>query len=47
MGMVLIAAYARKKVNLVETLILGGIITGFVILVFVWALRQPLPLWGV
>ncbi len=47
MGMVVIAAYARRAVDLKETLILGAVITLFVIAVFVWALHQPLPLWGV
>jgi hypothetical protein len=46
-GMVVVAAYARRTVNLVETLILAGSITLFVVAVFVWGLRQPLPLWGV
>ena len=47
MGMVVIAAYARRAVDLKETVILGAVITLFVIAVFVWALHQPLPLWGV
>ena len=43
--MTLIAAYARRKVNLLETLLLGiGMSIGCV-LIFVYALGQPLPAW--
>jgi hypothetical protein len=47
LGMVVVSAYARRAVNLVETLVLAGIIALFVVAVFVWGLHQPLPLWGV
>jgi hypothetical protein len=41
----LLAAYARRDVNLLETLVLGAGIGLFAILVFVYALNQPLPAW--
>ena len=44
--MIVIAAYARReKVDLVETLIFGVIFAAFVVLVFVYGLRQPMPIW--
>lgn len=44
--MIVIAAYARReKVNLVETLLFGVIFAAFVVLVFVYGLRQPMPIW--
>lgn len=43
--MTLIAAYARRQVNLFESLLLGiGLSIGCV-LIFVYALGQPLPAW--
>lgn len=45
-GLVVAAAYARPSVNLKETLLLAVGMTLFVIVVFVWGLHQPLPLWG-
>jgi len=45
-GMVLIAAYARTAVNLKESILLAVGMTLFIVVVFVWALHQPLPLWG-
>jgi hypothetical protein len=45
-GLVVIAAYARTIVNLKETLLLAVGMTAFIFVVFVWALHQPLPLWG-
>ena len=46
-GLVVVAAYARPRVNLIETLILAAAVALFVVAVFVWGLHQPLPLWGV
>ena len=41
----LVAAYARRGVNLRETLWLGAGLALFSVLVFVLALSQPLPIW--
>ena len=41
----LIAAYARSEVNLRETLLLGAGLAVFTVVVFVYALGQPLPAW--
>ena len=41
----LIAAYARPEVNLRETLLLGAGLAVFTVIVFVYALGQPLPAW--
>jgi len=43
--MTLIAAYARRSVNLVETIIFAVGMSVFTVLVFVYALGQPLPPW--
>jgi hypothetical protein len=43
--LVLVAAYARPKVNLLETLIFGFAMSIGTILIFVYALGQPLPAW--
>jgi hypothetical protein len=40
-----IAAFARREVNLIETLLLGGGLALFTIAVFVYGLNQPLPAW--
>lgn len=40
-----LAAYARRDVNLAETLLLGAGLSAFCLLVFVFALSQPLPVW--
>lgn len=41
----LVAAYARRNVNLKETFALGAGLAIFTIVVFVYALDQPLPAW--
>lgn len=41
----IIASYARQQVNLRETLLLGVGMGIFAVLVFVYALGQPLPAW--
>jgi hypothetical protein len=41
----LLAAYARPEVHLRETLLLGAGLAVFTVLVFVYALGQPLPAW--
>jgi len=41
----LVAAYARRDARPTETLLLGGVLALFVVLVFVYALSQPLPAW--
>jgi hypothetical protein len=40
-----VAAFARPEVNLLETLVLGVALAVFSVLVFVYALSQPLPAW--
>jgi len=40
-----VAAYARREVNLVETIALGVGMGVFSVLVFVYGLGQPLPAW--
>jgi hypothetical protein len=44
-ALTVIAAYARREVNLVETLILGVGLALFTIAIFVYGLNQPLPAW--
>lgn len=44
-ALTVIAAYARREVNLTETLILGAGLALFTIAVFVYGLNQPLPAW--
>jgi hypothetical protein len=44
-ALTLIAAYARRDVDLKETLALGAGMAVFTIVVFVYALGQPLPAW--
>ena len=44
-ALTLIAAYARRNVNLKETVALGAGLAIFSIVVFVYALGQPLPAW--
>jgi hypothetical protein len=41
----LIAAYARREVDLKETILLGIGMAAFSVIVFVYALGQPLPAW--
>ncbi|MEX0590018.1 MAG: tripartite tricarboxylate transporter TctB family protein [Xanthobacteraceae bacterium] len=41
----IIAAYARRDVNLKETILLGVGMAIFSVVVFVYALNQPLPAW--
>lgn len=41
----ILAAYARREANLAETLMLGAGLALFTVLVFVYALGQPLPAW--
>lgn len=43
--LVVLAAYARRDANLLETLVFGAVITGAIILLFVYGLGQPLPIW--
>jgi hypothetical protein len=44
-ALTIIAAYARRDVNLRETVLLGAGLALFTIGVFVYALNQPLPAW--
>jgi hypothetical protein len=44
-ALTLIAAYARRNVNLKETVALGAGLAIFSIVVFVYGLGQPLPAW--
>jgi hypothetical protein len=43
--LVVVAAYARRDVNLKETLVFGVLLSLGTIGVFVYALGQPLPAW--
>jgi len=45
LALTVLAAYARRDVNLVETLLLGAGLAIFAVVVFVYALSQPLPAW--
>jgi hypothetical protein len=45
LAITLIAAYARRDVNLRETLVLGLVLGLFAVAVFVYGLKQPLPPW--
>ncbi len=45
-AMILVAAYAGRGARLKESLILAVLLTIFAIVVFVWALGQPLPVWS-
>jgi hypothetical protein len=44
-ALTLTAAYARREVNLLETLLLGAGLALFTVVVFVYGLNQPLPAW--
>ena len=44
-GLVIFAAYARSEVNLKETVLLAVGLSAFAIVVFAYALGQPLPIW--
>jgi len=43
--LIVFAAYARREVNLVETLIFAVCTAAFVVIIFVYALGQPMPVW--
>lgn len=43
--MIVVAAYARPDVKLVETLVFAAAVTLVVVLLFVYGLGQPMPLW--
>ena len=44
-ALTILAAYARRDVNLTETILLGIGLALFAIAVFVYSLAQPLPAW--
>jgi hypothetical protein len=44
-ALTLVAAYARRDASPTESLVLGGVLALFAVLVFVYALSQPLPAW--
>jgi hypothetical protein len=44
-GLAIFAAYARRDVNLKETVVLAVCLSGFAIAIFAYALGQPLPIW--
>jgi len=44
--MILVATYAGREARLKEAVILSIVLTAFSIIVFVWALGQPLPVWS-
>lgn len=43
--LIMFAAYARREVNLVETVIFAVCTAAFVVIIFVYALGQPMPVW--
>ena len=43
--MMIVAAYARPNVRLGETVIFAVCVSAFVVLLFVYGLNQPMPLW--
>ena len=43
--LIMFAAFARKEVKLVETVIFAVVTAAFVVLVFVYGLGQPMPIW--
>jgi hypothetical protein len=43
--LVLVSAYARRDVNLVEAIVFGVLITAAILVLFVYGLGQPLPIW--
>lgn len=45
MLMIILAAYARPKVNILETVIFAAATAFFIVLIFVYALEQPMPVW--
>lgn len=44
--MILVATYAGREARLKEAILLALGLTAFSIVVFVWALGQPLPVWS-
>jgi hypothetical protein len=44
-ALTLVAAYARRDASLKEALLLGAGLALFAVIVFVYALSQPLPAW--
>jgi hypothetical protein len=45
MLLTVLAGFARRDVNLVETVLLGAALAVFAVLVFVYGLSQPFPAW--
>lgn len=45
MLLVILAAYARRNVNPLETVVLAIGVSAFVVIIFVYALGQPMPVW--
>lgn len=43
--MMIVAAYARPNVNIIETVVFAVCVATFVAVVFVFGLNQPMPLW--
>lgn len=43
--LIIFAAYARRDVNLIETVIFAVVTAAFVVIIFVYALGQPMPVW--
>ncbi|MBW6422508.1 tripartite tricarboxylate transporter TctB family protein [Rhizobium sp. XQZ8] len=43
--LIMFAAYARKDVNLIETVVFAVVTAAFVVIIFVYALGQPMPVW--
>ena len=45
MLLVILAAYAQRNVNPLETIVLAVGVSAFVVIIFVYALGQPMPVW--
>ncbi|MFB9948753.1 tripartite tricarboxylate transporter TctB family protein [Rhizobium puerariae] len=43
--LIVFAAYARRQVNLIETVVFAVGTAAFVVIIFVYALGQPMPVW--
>lgn len=43
--LIIFAAFGRKQVNLLETVIFAVGTAAFVVIIFVYALGQPMPIW--
>jgi hypothetical protein len=45
MSLVILAVYAQRNVNFLETIVFAAGVSAFVVTIFVYALGQPMPVW--